>query len=305
MKGIVSYKACEGIGNRLRIHFVAHAFALATGRTLVPCWDLVKACRAGFSDVFVLPGSFDISRRPLLRKIHESLLRWKGVRLNGKILEAGQDVDDLRWITSPIVQFQEGMVPNALNDGGRVLGRYRRAVVDQLRPVSSVARVVDGVCRELGPSCIGFHIRRGDFHISFPECLQTIENIVALARAIRREFPDVAVFVATDDLEYCRPLLREARCVVAPRGPRRASRSALDVFEYEERSNRDTVEGVREGLTDLLVLSRTRVVIGTPKSSFTEMAGFLTGVPLTYPNAPGALETVRSALSASRGPVGW
>ena len=48
----VTYDGLDGLANRLRLHFLAHAYALQSRRRLVTQWVRNENCYAGYHDLF-------------------------------------------------------------------------------------------------------------------------------------------------------------------------------------------------------------------------------------------------------------
>lgn len=132
-----------------------------------------------------------------------------------------------------------------------------------LRPVRAVREKVEEVTRKLGDNCIGVHIRRTDNRASI-DCsplslfIERIENELEMDSAVR-------FFVASDDGSV-RRALRE--------------RFGESVLFREKIGERYTIEGERDALVDLMLLSRTRKVYGSYWSSFSEVAAQIGRIPL-------------------------
>jgi hypothetical protein len=111
---------------------------------------------------------------------------------------------------------------------------------------------------------IGAHVRRGDF-VTFSQQHIPIERYVtAIHRALDEAPAGTALFLASDGTdEELAPLLSSVQCPIL----RRAS------------SLRTTTDGVAEALITMLILSRTRFNILTPRSTFGDTACFLGNVP--------------------------
>jgi len=305
----VTYTAEEGLGNRLRVHLLAHAFALASGRTMVLDWSVVQACGARFSDLFEVPvGAIEI-RHSLHRRIFRLFSRHFGVYLNNRILTDSQTVEELAWVTARVVRLGEAVQPHALDVDGHVLGPFRDAVVEALRPVRAVRECVESSVSQFGEFTVGVHVRHGDFRVCFPDRFVATGVYAGVIGRVLTKVPAAIFYVASDDPEATVALQRQCRCIAQSRSPRVASRQAVDVFGYPEGSNRDTVQGVREGLADMLALARTRLIIGAPGSSFSQMASLFGRVPLLMPSATDedidhALSTIRHGVAAVDAPAG-
>jgi hypothetical protein len=124
-------------------------------------------------------------------------------------------------------------------------------------PVPEIQAVVDGFALPL--ATIGVHVRRGDHVDEFGQSKD--EYFMAAMRGIRQRRPDVKFFLATDVADT------EQRF-------RQAFGDSLLAVPKTWKGRADA-RGVREGLIDLLLLSRTSAILGNIHSSFSQVAGRL------------------------------
>ena len=143
------------------------------------------------------------------------------------------------------------------------MGSYRN-IGDIMSPNRRLSRKIDDfVSEKFGGCTIGIHIRRTDN-------VESIRNspLSLFIEAIKREIAvdgDVRFFVASDSDEDKRKLLEMF-------GDR-----IITTFESCDRNSR---QGIENGLTDLYLLSRTYKIYGCFGSSFTEVASLIGNVEL-------------------------
>ena len=127
-----------------------------------------------------------------------------------------------------------------------------------LRPRKEVVDSVSAFCSRFSSNTIGMHIRRTDNtwsiqHSPLELFTSTIEKEIDNDRNVR-------VFVATDSEEVRMDLLRRYKGYIITR---------------PNVSPRYTLKGEYDGLVDLLILSKTRKIYGSFRSSFSEVASHI------------------------------
>ena len=284
-KRFVTYDAREGLGNRVRTHLVAHAYALHTGRQLVVDWDVYHAFGARFGDVFQLNGFTEATKWSSSAFAARICSRLSCVRYNHGWLLPGQTVADLPRCTAFMVRFGEAFFPHGLEDDGSVLGPYRDCVASSLVPKPATLQQIEDIKTRLAPLTIGIHVRRGDFCMAFPERVLAIEQYLNAASQIRAVVPAVRFYVASDDHDAVQPLLNSFDCVLQLKPPRGAPQRSIDVFGYDEKSDRDTKTGAQHAIVDCWALSSTYAILGSDYSSFAQLAAFLGRKPLVSPTS--------------------
>lgn len=133
--------------------------------------------------------------------------------------------------------------------------------------IPSIQQEAERAAASIDPASgvVGVHIRRAETPLPISPFAQPLRYYEAVMRAFPRS---TRFFVSTDSAEAYRWL--EARF-----GGR--------VSRVEKpRDDRHSVEGVREALVDLLVLSRCAAIIGTSRSSFSHVAGLLGRRPTLF-----------------------
>jgi hypothetical protein len=112
--------------------------------------------------------------------------------------------------------------------------------------------------------CVGVHVRRADKSEEFARSKD--EDFCRIIEALLERHPALRFFLATDDPGT------ETKF-------RRLFRDRVVVFPKHGRGRREP-RGMEEALIDLLLLSRTRAILGNHFSSYTHAAGALEGKPV-------------------------
>lgn len=149
-------------------------------------------------------------------------------------------------------------------------GRLLRSILANVVPeVSSEVTKFTDTHFPSGPAknspTVGVHIRRSEHPMPLCEFAQPLRYY----EAVMRSFPsNTRFFVSTDSQEAFRWL---------------SSRFENRIFQQDKRrDDRSSIAGVREGLIDLLLLSRCNAIIGTSDSSFSRAAGIAGDCPVLW-----------------------
>jgi len=133
-----------------------------------------------------------------------------------------------------------------------------------LYPTNELKEIIEKNTRDFN-NTIGLHIRRTDH---FPAIEKS--PLSAFIESVKREIatdPDVSFYLSTDSIEVKEQLIHLF-----------ANRIITGSFEL----TRTTVPGVQNALVDLYSLSKTKKIIGSYGSSFSEMASKIGGIKLEY-----------------------
>lgn len=131
------------------------------------------------------------------------------------------------------------------------------------RPLPAIQQVIDNRCTDF-EHCVGIHVRRGDHRISMkysPTSMFVDRMKIELQQTDCNMF-----FVATDD-EGVEELLKRTfgdRIITHPKTSR----------------SRDNAQAIEDAVIDLFCLSRTKRIIGSAFSSFTQMAAEIEGISM-------------------------
>lgn len=111
--------------------------------------------------------------------------------------------------------------------------------------------------KDFGNNCVGFHIRRTDNTFSISNSPSSLFMEKANHELVRN--PQVSLFLASDSLNEKQMFKKVYPCVIT---------------ELKETS-RDNVEGIKDGLIDMYLLSKCDRVYGSFYSSFSELASII------------------------------
>ena len=269
-----------GLGNRMRV--AASAYAM-TRRTGVPCrvlWTSQWGMHCRFDELFidspsalpVLEGGESFSLRDArgFEKIMFARPTWKNLHLPRLL----QRLCYRRIIYAPQVWYlnRDGFdYERWFRAGGGLMTAYRDFcpwTSDDLRalfrPTAQVQALVDERTAAFGPHTIGLHIRRADHQQAIEESpLELFTTVVD--RAIDEQ-ADLRIYLATDD-EHTKQVL--------------SVRYGSRVIASPVAASRESSDGIREALVELLALSRTCHIYGSAGSTFSPIAACLGDVPIT------------------------
>lgn len=265
-----------GLANRMR--------ALASGITLakeIGCdyrivWMCNSELNATMEDIFNLPD--DVKTRikypsnityslkysaPRKKNLYLSqfiapLLFGKAFRDSSpKFLRMIQDNDyeSIKDITaSTLHSGKDVLIQSGLNYYPFSTHLYRSI----FKATDEIEKKADSIMNILGEEAIGFHIRRTDNKESIkhsPDALFMSEMDAKIS-----ENPKVKFYLATDD----------------ERTKKEFSGKYGDRIVFSKKAaNRHTMEGIKQAATEMLVLSKTRRIVGSYYSSFSEAAAIL------------------------------
>jgi hypothetical protein len=278
----------SGLANRLLLLAGSLRVAELTGRKLVLYWPVNDSVGCAFSQLFTNPLTLfcaeDIDAVLHSCSTVQVYNSWHHPLLYTAVAEDG-DPD------TEIVIMKGWHAPRFRTE------KETPAFWAQVRPHLRAFQPMPGI-REaienfvLPERCIGVHLRRGEKHIS-QFSVSADEHFERIMDALVAADTSVTFLIATDDAAT------EHKFLARYRG------RALS-FRKTQCGRRDT-RGIEEALIDLLLLSRTRAVLGNHFSSFTFAAGELGGRAALYATADSAgvrlKETTELLLGAISEPV--
>lgn len=264
----------NGLGNRMRAIAAARALAATTDAALTVFWEVGPGLEARYEDLFEPDGACKVrnidprvSRADalayLLYSEHPAV---RGVP-TGWIPRALFGERILRQLRP------EDHAPEALE---RLVRRGPRTLITSwwafyggvaldfsfFRPRPAQRAAVDAIAARFGPAAIGVHIRRTD-NVNAIRLSPTAAFVAAMADAVDAD-ADARFFLATD----CPDTERQ---IVARFGRR--------VITRPRETSRDSRQGMLDAVIDLFALARTRRILGSYYSTFSETAASLGGVP--------------------------
>ena len=257
----VTYNNRDGLANRLRLHCLAYAYALKTKRKLVVNWKRNASCYATYHDLF-LSGPSSFTTLPNWERSYFRLARrFDCYSFEPDTLLDGDSVETLVNLPNRVVDVSN--LDASVEKGSR-LGAYHHAVLKSLMPRPEIKEKINQFLYQLNSPTVGIHVRLGDFVNKYSAALPPVERYVAIIQKITKFCPDAVFILASDgDEEVLRPLLSAGKCKVRPKV-----------------NMRQSLEGMQDALTDLLILSATDLVVSTPNSSFGGLAAIIGNKPI-------------------------
>ncbi|MCR5820341.1 MAG: hypothetical protein K6F94_05275 [Bacteroidaceae bacterium] len=129
-------------------------------------------------------------------------------------------------------------------------------------PQPNIMNLIDDRCVNYTSHTIGVHIRRTDNMESISESpLQLFEEKIDSHIALNA---DTRIYLATDD-EPTKSIMSE--------------RYGSRLITSNSKADRESTEGIVEGLIEMYALSRTSIIYGSAGSTYSEMAAAISGHP--------------------------
>lgn len=248
-----------GLCNRLRVLCSALALRPALQRPVRIAWADNAECAAPFERLFEPLDLPDFRITP--RAWHEAPAARRNLHLPRLWRAAFYD-----WQTANYQAEVHGPLPAIAARHRRIylstcyaFADYAPSVVRSLRPLPHLQRRIDALAAGFDERTVGVHIRRTDNVAAIRH-----SSVEAFRRAMAGD--ESNFFLATDD-EDLKAELRAAY------GHRLTTQST--------HGRRDTLAGMEEAVVDLYALARTRRLLGSFWSSFTDTAAEIGGIPLT------------------------
>ncbi len=131
------------------------------------------------------------------------------------------------------------------------------------KPVPAITDIINSVTEQYSNNTIGLHIRRTDNKQAIAH-----NGISSFEKSMDVEIkanPDTKFYLATDDMDvkkYLKDKYRES------------------IISYDMPLNRNTMEGMKGAVVDLWCLSKTKKIIGSYFSSYSEVASYIGHIDL-------------------------
>lgn len=179
---------------------------------------------------------------------------------------------DTRIYTSDFIRLrQEGLLEDKMRKGRRIVieschefGDYYSALSRNFIPQPDIMQSVEEyVAKKFSTHTIGVHIRRTDNTLAIQK-----SPLSLFIDAMQREIDsceDANFYVATDDAQT----KRELREIFGDR-----------ILTMDTVCNRDSVEGMKDAVKEMWLLSRTSKIYGCFYSSYSVIASKLSNIPL-------------------------
>jgi hypothetical protein len=266
-----------GISNRIKCLVSIWRIGKIFEREPILYWPKNPTCGCNFKDLF--QNKFkEISRKDIV----------KILRKNEFKLQKGEDnliIDTSKEFfiteTSRFVVF-ENEIPDKFakeiparkgqsidHEFDRIPLSLRKEILrylKKLKPLKKLQKRIDEFnSKNRIEECVGIHIRRGDF-VNQKKSIGSFSSdkkFIKKMREILRKNPKIKFFLCTDSLETENNFKKLF---------------GKKIINFQKTNfDRASVDFIQEGLIDLILLSKTKHILGTYGSTYTEMAWWLGG----------------------------
>ncbi|MEO9145237.1 MAG: hypothetical protein ABI237_06725 [Ginsengibacter sp.] len=257
---MIIVKPNGGLGNRMRVINSAICLANKNNHTTIRVlWKKDWGLNASFTDIFEPVNEISLIENKFLMAYYfysrKSLpLGYKyyddEAILNKRFDENYWDSDHNKVIVNACYDFYYPSIEN------NFFGMFK--------PVNKLLEKIDLITQNFSDDCVGVHIRRADHQIAKEK--STIEDFISRMDTILKESPDSKFYLSTDDP------VTELQI---------AERYGNKIFSLKDRNlHRNDLIGIEDAVIDLFCLSRTKLILGSYLSSFSEVASAIGKIPL-------------------------
>lgn len=249
-----------GLCNRMRVIASARLLAKAAGTGLLVKWYRTPDLNCSFADLFMPSPLFQVDEADQMNKLSKAVARVgeKAARLSGRAWLGAAE-------TAP-GKFDADAAASLARSSDLTIRTNSRLMVEEgmyqcFQPSALIESMLLPYQTRLRHS-VGVHIRRAD-NVQAIEFSPLSQFLNLMRQELERD-PDTHFFVATDSKETFAEVKSEF-------GER--------VFEHAKASyERDDPAAIKDAAVDLYALSRTRRLIGSYWSSFTDTAWEISGI---------------------------
>jgi hypothetical protein len=257
---MIDVEPMAGLANRMRVINSAYWLARDLGKDLRVIWTPYRGLNCAFSNLFKDPAEFSVKER---KKdiFHET--RLFDLYFSARSVGYSKAIKLIRKKTIDLDLFSD------------LRGRKRILIASvhqfyapdkpfyRFEPLDQINDRIAALTGKYSRYTVGVHIRRADHKISTNT--STTEKFIGIMNEILMAHPEATFFLATDNPEEERGLRKEFGTRILSAG---------------KELSRNSQQGIADALVDLYCLSKTRKVIGSYFSSFSEVAARLQGIPL-------------------------
>lgn len=256
---MLTIEPVAGLGNRMRALDSALALTREVGVPLRIVWTRTPDLNCRFRDLFRVSPELEVIERSwsharVARKLAVCLRRYRRFirdRDLGDLLEREGDLKDQGpWHSVFLITFRR-FYPSAT------------PFID-LVPVAPLQTLIERYAADFDDHVYGVHLRRTDNDEAIRRS-PTAAFHAEMDRIVRRD-PAARFFVATDSPQE-ELLLRQ--------------RYAQRIITHQKVLDRNQPEAARDAVVDLYTLARTKMLLGSCHSSFTDTAAELGGIQKT------------------------
>lgn len=244
-----------GLCNRMRAINSAKVLAHRRGEPLKVIWNVNAELGCPFEALFETPKGFQV--RSITSK-------WDPVKLFYQLTRSSLGNEDIRRVRTDgnLPDEYAAALPKRLYIATEEHFFVNHDYSDFV-PAQKLHEQIAALCSGFSSHNVGVHIRRTDNKPAIGKS-STDAFVASMRRALEHD-PDTMFYLATDDM-------REEAHLRELFGDRIISNETRDL-------SRDSINGIRDALIDLMCLSKTDRIIGSYFSSFTDIAADLSGIP--------------------------
>ena len=261
-----------GLANRMRVIASGIWLKEILNRELVVIWNENYEVNCPYDLLFEPSSLFSVARKPLKYRYIRStygvsqLAKFNAVVINS-LIRAGhllkeKDFHEYIWpgkidILEIVKSHKKIYIQTCQAFGDQTLGLSR------LMPCTDVQQKIDEICKNFNDFTIGVHIRRTDHQQAIK--YSPIELFINKMNAEIDLQTDSVFFLCTDDVE----VENELKAIFKEK-----------IIAYPKEFSRQNVTGMQDAMIDLFCLSKTKKILGSFWSSFSEIASALNHTPL-------------------------
>jgi hypothetical protein len=255
-----------GISNRVKCLISMWRLGDKHNRELILYWPLNHTCGAKFSDLF--ENKIEEITKGQLENIKEN-----GIKTFGENFITKNDSpekylasDTWRLLLTPeeflnYPELRKEGIDLKFSNLPKEIEKNIINYLKKLKPLKSIQKDLANFQKKNNLNkMVGIHIRRGDFadrKVS-PGWVSSDEKFIERMNELVKENSKVKFFLCTDSKEMEEKIEKEF--------PKK-------IIKFKKSSfSRTDIKATQEGLIDLLLLSKTKHILGTYRSTFTEMA---------------------------------
>ena len=266
---MITVKPHGGLGNRMRVIDSAWLLAKRTGKHLTVVWEMSAELNCSFTDLFLLPDTLSLKEyksNGIGNRI--SALLSKSMNKLGVHLPAGydfylfnKDILTAKSLDADLPAMVKGKKSIYIDTVHRFF--YDEGTLSEFSPIPELQSSIDSYTSQFIPPTVGVHIRRTDNAESIR--YSPLIHFKSFMKQEIESFKDTQFFLATDSME--------TELELKELFPGR-------IITQQKTLDRNTVSGIQGALVDLYCLSKTKKIIGSHFSSFSEVASQIEGIPL-------------------------
>lgn len=260
---MIYFEVEAGLCNRLRGIVAAYNYAKEYEQKLTVIWEQNVNCNMKFKDIFLVEvdipckiKDFNAMGQGVKYKIIHGINKF---RIQCMKMKSGI----VMMQTVDVEQLQKRRMPKNMyiSTCYQWYGENNFQIFKLKPQIEEKISLLEQMC---GKNCVGVHIRRTD-HVRCMEESPTDKFI----EKMKEESADTVFFVATDDAE-------ERTNLINIFGQNRI------LYQKDAELSRKSENGMEHAVIDLFMLSRTKKILGSSGSSFSEVAGLLGNTEVIY-----------------------